>query len=197
MFICMNCYGSWAPELRHPIETIGYDQYLNAFVEAATLFKDRIADIYISGGMFDENNMTECETTKPELEKRFKNKGIEINIKVDEDSFTSASIMKKFLTTWQTSYRDCLPLLFVDENRYETNSYFFNEFCRDLDISDLKLLDTIVPLPRLDNHPHSTKDYQKQKIAIMKEKGIDFMEKSELEKRKVHVEKRKQKLQEI
>lgn len=194
LLIWMNCYGSWAPELRHPIETIGYNQYLDAFVESISLFKERISDIYISGGMFDANDMSECETTKPELERRFKNKRMETNIKTDEDSFTSASIMKKFLTTWKNNYQETIPLIFIDEARFETNKYSFEQFCKELGI-DLDPLSTIIPLPRPDNHPHSTKEFQQQKVELMKEKGIDFVEEAELEKRKEHIEKRRRKLQ--
>jgi len=178
----MNCYGGWDPSLRHPIETIGYDQYLDAFVNIVDLLSDRVGVILISGGTKDQFRRTECETTKPELEKRLKSLGISTNILTDEESVTSQMILAKFLKTWQEEYNDFLPLLFVDDNRFLTNLFVFEHYAKKYGIN-LKPRDVIVPLQRIDNHPHSTKEFQAEKIKKMKELGIEEFSRQEIKER--------------
>lgn len=187
--IWMNCYGGWAPEFRSSIETKGYDQYLNEFVRKITPLKNKIKAIYISGGMYDPLGRTECETTKPELEKRMTSAGIEFPIDSDEESVTSASIMEKFLTVWKEKFFETIPLLFVDEVRYEINCFTFHYFCQKLKIEDLKAENVIIPLARLDDHPNSTKEMQDKKLKLMQEKGVAYVEELERKARKEHLKK--------
>jgi hypothetical protein len=180
----MNCYGSWDPEHRHPIETIGYNDYLDAVVTATTLFKSRIKHFYISGGMKDTVNKTECETTKPELERRLREKNItDIAIQSDEKSLTSMSIVREFLTTWQEKFSECQPILFVDQVRYENNCYTLTYFAEKLGLTIPPAREIIVGIPRLDIHPNSTPEAQSKKLAYMKEHGVEAVEKMEIEQR--------------
>jgi hypothetical protein len=189
VLVWMNCYGGWAPKLRQPIETIGYNQYLNDFVEAMSIIADQIEAIYISGGMYNSLNRTECETVKPELEKRLQKVGINIKVQTDEKSLTSASIMHEFLNTWKEKYSDCIPILFVDAVRYKTNTFTCEYYCKELKI-DLNPIDVLVPLMRLDNNQNSTQEAQDKKLQAMKEKGVEYVEKLELEIRKEHIDKK-------
>lgn len=192
IFFFIDCYGAWAPELRRPIETIGYDQYLNSVVKAIVSLSSRIEDIYISGGMFDSLNRTECETTKPELEKRLREYGLNFSIKSDEDSFTTIENMKTFLETWQNKFSHTIPVITVDTVRYETNCYIFEYFCQKLNIQGLKAREVIIPFPRLDDHPDSTYETQQEKIMLIKEKGVDYVLKLQQELRKDHILKNKE-----
>ena len=187
----VNCYGAWAPEDRSPVETLGYDQYLNDVVGAIASLKNRIGEIFISGGMYDKKGRTECETVKPELEKRLIKFGINKEIKTDEESVTSASIMKKFLTRWKEEYSDLTPVIFVDQVRLEVNTFTFEHFCKELKIKNLNTKSVIVPIKRLDDHPHSTTEAQGKKLKLMKERGIDYVENLECEARKEHILRKK------
>ena len=181
----MNCYGAWDPSLRRPIETIGYDQYLDAFVAAVKPFEGSIGGIVISGGMLDALGRTECATTKPELERRLTAAGLEgIGIETDEESLTSMSIARRFVQRATEQLDTVTPLLFVDAVRYESNLFTVQYFCDKLSspINDVRKV--IVPLPRLDDDPHSTREFQEKKLAMMKEKGIEAIERSEEESRK-------------
>lgn len=186
----MNCYGAWAPELRHPIETVGYNQYLNVFVGAVFVLKDQIEAVYISGGMYDSLDRTECETVKPELLRRFEEKNIPFSIQTDEESITSTMIMKKFLETWKNEYAKCTPIIFVDEVRYEINKFTFEYYCKEFGIDGLKSRDAVAPIARLDIHPRSTVEKQAEKLALMKKKGVEYVENIELEVRKKHLKKK-------
>lgn len=188
--VWMNCYGAWAPELRHPIETIGYNSYLNDFIEAIVPLASEVADIYISGGMYDSLDRTECETTKPELEKRFRKLGLNFLIKTDEKSVTSIDIMERFLTTWKNQYPDTIPILFVDEPRYETNCFTFEYFCQKYGINNLDAKSVIISLARLDNHPNSTLETQAEKLKLMKEKGVEYVNGLEHKDRKEYLDKK-------
>lgn len=181
--IWMNCYGGWDPSLRSEIETAGYSQYLDAFVDKVFLIEDQIGAIYISGGMHDSLGRTECETTKPELEKRFGAKGLNIEINVDEESVTSQMVLVKFLETWQKKCSEMQPLLFVDENRYETNLFVFKYYVLKMKLG-LVAEEVIIPLPRADDHPHSTKEFQAKKIEKMKELGVEEVGRLEIEARR-------------
>jgi hypothetical protein len=179
----MNCYGGWDPSLRSEVETAGYSQYLDAFVDNVFTRKDQIGTIYISGGMHDSLGRTECETTKPELEKRFEEKGLNIEINIDEQSVTSQMILVKFLETWQKKYPEMQPLLFVDENRYETNLFVFKYYIEKMKLG-LTADEVIIPLPRADDNPHSTKEFQSKKIEKMKELGVEEVGQLEIEARR-------------
>ena len=178
----MNCYGGWDPSLRSEVETAGYSQYLDAFVDNVLSREDQIGAVYISGGMHDSLGRTECETTKPELEKRLEAKGLNIEINVDEESVTSQMILVKFLKTWQKEYHKMQLLLFVDENRYETNLFVFKYYALKMKL-DLVAEEVIVPLPRADDHPHSSKELQAKKIEKMKELGVEEVGRLETEAR--------------
>lgn len=183
----MNCYGAWDPKARHPIETKGYDQYLNAVVGKIATLEDQITAFWISGGMYDSLHRTECETVKPELKKRLAEKNIKLKINTDEESITSAMIMKKFLSTWKEKYADCEPIIFVDKVRYEINKYTLGYYCDELGISNLQAEQVIVPIERSDIHPYSTPEKQAEKLRLMKEKGVEYVEKLILEARKEHL----------
>lgn len=182
--VWMNCYGSWAPELRRSIETKGYDQYLDVFVKKIRPWKEQIRAIYISGGMLDAKSRTECETTRPELENRLKRIKINIPIQTDEESVTSISIVRKFLETWQREFPDCTPVLFCDEVRAETNRFVLKYFAQKMDIEGLVAEEIIVPLPRLDDHPHSTKEFQTAKLRLLQEIGVEAVEQAEIKERR-------------
>ncbi len=183
----MNCYGAWDPERRHAVETKGYDQYLNAVVDKISTLKDQIMAFWISGGMYDSLHRTECETVKPELEKRLAEKNIKLEINTDEESITSAMIMEKFLSTWQKEFSDCDAIIFVDKVRYEINKFTFEYFCKKLGIKGLIAQAVVIPIDRSDIHPHSTPEFQAKKLALMKEKGVPYVESLEKEVRKEHL----------
>ncbi|MCX6810619.1 MAG: hypothetical protein NTY30_02710 [Candidatus Berkelbacteria bacterium] len=189
VLIWMNCYGAWDPESRHKVETTGYDQYLNTVVKKISTLKNRIAAFWISGGMYDSLHRTECETVKPELKKRFDANNINLEISTDEDSITSAMIMKKFLQVWKDKYFDCEPIIFVDQVRYEINKYTFEHYCKELGIKKLEAEKVIIPVERLDIHPNSTPEFQSRKLTLMKEKGVEYVEELEKEVRKEHLKK--------
>ena len=132
----INCYGAWAPDLRHPVETIGYDQYLEGATNALVALNEHIKAIYVSGGMIDQVGRTECETTVPEILRRLNRKGVH------------DTVAKKY------GYH--LP----------------------------PINQTLIPLPRLDNHPNSTPEKQAEILKSMQEKGIDEVERSILEARR-------------
>lgn len=180
----MTCYGGWAPDLRSRIEIRGHDEYLNGVVDFVVKNNKNIVSFFISGGMFDSKGRTECETVRPELIRRLAVKGIQINIETDKKSITGQEIMEKFLSTWQSEYSDADPVLFVDQVRAEVNRYSFHYYCKKLGIDNLNE-DVIHPLHRLDDHPDSTLEKQAKKLKMMKEKGVDFVEKEE---RKIRLE---------
>jgi len=186
--IWMNCYGSWAPHLRREIETLGYDHYLDDTVQFIAKIADRVEAFYISGGMYDADGKTECETTKPELLKRFNKVGVDLQIQTDEGCFTSTAIMKKFLTTWRKEYLDCSPIIIVDKARLAVNQYVFDYFCHQLSIENLSANEVVVSFERLDDHPNSQPLAQEQKLKILKEIGVEAVDKLELEARKEHIE---------
>lgn len=185
----MNCYGAWDPESRWSIETIGYDQYLDAVIRSIELLNGRIEAFYISGGMYDSRGRTECETVKLELEKRLSEKNIKLDINTDEESITSTMIMRKFLETWKKEYAKYEPIIIVDKVRYEVNKFTFEYYCKEFKITSLKAIDTIIPFERLDNHPNGTAEKQAEKLRVMKEKGIEYVESIILDKRKEHLKK--------
>jgi len=184
----MNCYGSWAPELRQPIETIGYNEYLNAVVDALVVLKDRVEVLYVSGGMYDQNGKTECETTIPELIKRLQAKGVtSLEIIADEKSVTSITIVKTFLTVWQEKYQDHLPILFTDEARYATNAYTLRYFSDKFGLQIPPIGEILIPIPRKDCHQNSTPEKQAEKLRLLKEQGVEEVERMEMDARKEHL----------
>lgn len=185
ILVWVNCYGSWAPGLRHPVETIGYDQYLEAVTRAITSVQDRVELIYVSGGMRDAMGRTECETTVPELQRRLRERGVShLVIKTDEGSITSMSIVKKFLQTWQAHHPKTIPLLFCDQVRYDTNAYSLEYFAKKFGYSIPPVNELLVPFPRLDNHPNSTPEKQAEKLKYLQEKGVEEVERLEIEARR-------------
>lgn len=182
----INCYGAWDPNLRHPIETIGYDQYLSAIVAALAPLKERVDQIYISGGMFDELGRTECETVQPELVHRLTRAGITTPITIDEESVTSVEIAKKFVTTVTQHYPNHTPLLFVDSVREAVNQYVIEHYYTEAGKPLTSAQTVIVPLPRLDIHPQSTPEAQAAKLALMKEQGIEAIDRQISDKRRAN-----------
>lgn len=181
----INCYGAWDPINRKPVEMIGYNHYLDGVVSALALVKDRVKAIHLSGGMLDEQGRTECATTKPELERRLKAVGIMTPITTDEDSITSAEIVKRFVTAINAEYKDYTPLLFCDMVRRETNNFLLEEYAK-LAGAPVTSRDIIVPIERLDSHPNSTPEVQKEKLAQMKEQGIEAIDDQIAEARRKH-----------
>lgn len=186
IFAWINCYGGWDPGLRTPIETIGYDQYLDGIVKALTPFKDRVTGIVVSGGMRDVLGRTECETTKPELQLRFSIAGFTAlpEIESDEHSITSISIARAFVRRAAKGSTNTSYLLFVDSVRYESNLYTVDYFCEQYSYPIQDVRQCVVPIPRLDDHPHSSKEFQDKKLLLMKERGIEAIEQEEKDRRR-------------
>lgn len=180
----INCYGGWNPDLRDPAETRGYDQYLDGVVHHLNDLEGGIEAIYLSGGMLDSDGQTECETTGPELKKRLSKIGINLPIQYDEESVTSPSIARKFLQTWREEYTGCQPILFTDKVRFITNAYSLKYFSQKYQIELPPIEKILIPIERLDIHPHSTIEYQKQKLERMKKEGVEAIEREEIEKRR-------------
>ncbi|HVQ44257.1 MAG TPA: hypothetical protein VMT30_04810 [Candidatus Saccharimonadia bacterium] len=181
----INCYGGWTPELRHPVETIGYDQYLESIANALAALEGRIEAVYVSGGMRDPAGRTECETTIPEISRRLQRRGVSgLSMNADEQSLTSITIARKFLELWQAKYAGCIPLLFCDQARYETNAYVLKQFAETSRRDLPPIHEVLIPIPRLDNHPNSTPEKQAEKLRHLKEKGIEAVEKLEIEARR-------------
>ncbi len=186
ILVWVNCYGAWAPDLRHPIETIGYDQYLEGITNAIATIADRIEVIYASGGMVDQQGRTECATTIPELMQRMKTKSSnQFTIQADEDSLTSISIARKFLQVWSTQYPETTPLLFCDQVRYDTNAFVLEQLAKQNGLELPNIASILIPIHRLDIHPNSTPEKQAEKLKVMKEKGVDEVEKMEIEARRI------------
>ena len=183
VLVWINCYGGWNPALRDPIEMKGYDQYLAGVVNYLKHLKGEIEAIYLSGGMLDQNGLTECRTVAPELQNRLASVGITEPIKCDEESVTSPSIVRKFLLTWRGKYPDYQPILFTDKVRFITNSYSLEYFSKKYNIALSPIKKILIPIERPDTHPHSTVEYQKQKLERMKEEGVEAIEAEEIQKR--------------
>lgn len=161
----------------------GYDEYLTAAVKTIENLKPPVKAIHLSGGMLDENGLTECQTVKPELEKRLRECGITTPIITDEESLTTISIAKKFVSTYLHQYPAYKPLLFTDEVRAEVNRYAVGYFLKQAGESIESVDDMVVPLPRHDTHPHSTIEFQRKKLEEMKKRGIEEVDKVTFEKR--------------
>lgn len=174
VLVWINCYGDWDPENRDPVQMIGYDRYLESCVRAILLLRNRIEKVYLSGGMKNLNDQAECETTKPELEKRLADNGVnDLVIDTDDMCLTSADAIKKLLVCWKEKYSDSSPLYFCDEARYQTNSFIFNSYCDELRITNLESKNVIVPIERIDNHPNSGNEMQQKKMESMLKNGPD------------------------
>jgi hypothetical protein len=186
----VNCYGAWDPQLRQPLETIGYNEYLNGVAEAIFALRERIRVVYVSGGMYDERGLTECETTIPELKRRLETKGMSVpEIMADEESVTSITIVKTFLRVWQEQYADHQAVLFCDAIRYHTDAYVLEHFAAKFGY-DLPLVrEILVPFPRLDPHPHCAPEKQAEKLEKMKKDGVEEVERAGMEARKEHLKK--------
>jgi len=184
----INCYGAWDPINRSPVETIGYDQYLDGVVRALGVLDGRLQAVYIAGGMYDSLGKTECETVAPELLRRLRSNNSAVSeIAADEMSVTSIGIARTFLQTWQEKHSDTIPLLFCDQVRYATNAYVLEYFIKELSIPAPPVVEMLVPIERLDTHPNSTPGKQAEKLATLREKGVLECERIELEARKEHV----------
>ena len=180
----MNCYGAWAPELRDPIETAGYSEYLDAVVDHLAVLKSRLSALYVSGGMRDEQGRTECETTIPELRKRLEVKGItDLEIVADEESLSSITIDRIFLRTWRDRYSDHYAILFCDEARYPTNAYVLEYFGAMFGIELPPISEILIPLNRRDIHPNSRPEVQVKKLLEMKMLGVEEVERRIVESR--------------
>jgi hypothetical protein len=184
----VNSYGPWDPNARTPVETAGCDHYLDEVVHTLSLFKNRITDIYLSGGLYDQQDRTECETVGPELKKRLATQGMgRCPFHIDEASVTSISIVRTFVQTWHASYPHHLPILFTDEARYETNAYALEYFIKKYALSFPPINEILIPIKRLDNHPDSTPERQAAKLKRMKKLGVEVVEQENLVTRKEHL----------
>jgi len=171
----LNCYGHWQPETRQPIEMIGYNQYLNAFIKAVVLLKDRIEAIYISGGLLNSQGQSEAETLKLEIKKRLNSTKINLPIYLDEKSLSTITITRVFVKTIKEKYPNYIPILVCDEVRYKTNCYLIEYFSKQFNFK-LDPKETVLPLPRIDTHPNSTIEAQSQKLQAMKLEGVEEIE---------------------
>lgn len=183
LLIWINCYGTWDPQLRDPVETEGYNQYLNAIAEYLSTIKEQIDTIYISGGMLDTLGRTECQTVKPELEQRLSSIGITTSIQTDEESLTSISIVKKTIATWHDRFPNHQLILICDSVRAEVNKYVLEQVLAQHNVTDVAADNIVVSFPRKDTHPHSTPEFQAKKLQAMKEKGIDAIDQMIIDKR--------------
>lgn len=174
----INCYGAWDPQHRHPLETLGYDQYLDGVVQRLRPLADRVTAIYLSGGMLDAEGKSECETTEPELAKRLAAVGISVPIHPDEESLTTTTIVRTFLKTAREQYPQETPLLFVDDARYDMNLFLLGYF----GVSEARSI--VVPLPRVDSSPQSTRESQTTKINRMREEGVEKIEEEQAAERR-------------
>lgn len=187
----VNCYGAWAPDLRHATETMGYSQYLDGVANAIACLGDMVAAVYLSGGMYDAKDRTECETTAPELLRRLKAAGSPVTtITADEASVTSIAIARTFLQVWQSDHKDKTPVLFCDEARYGTNAYVLEELAKELHIDLTPVVEVLFPVRRVDVHPNSSPAKQAEKLEVMKREGIAAVEAKEMEARQEHVAKK-------
>lgn len=184
ILVWVNCYGAWDPQLRHPVETIGYDQYLEAIANSLVALKNRLAVVYVSGGMRDAKGRTECATTVPELAHRLVRKGAAgITIKADEDSLTSMTVAKTFLNTWQGQHPECTPILFCDQVRFHVNAYTLAYYAGKFGYFMPPLQELLIPLARPDTHPNSSPEKQAEKLKLLKEKGVEEVERLEIAER--------------
>ena len=181
----VNCYGAWDPQLRHPVETIGYDHYLQSIADALAALKDRIEVVYVSGGLVDAKGRTECATTIPELARRIKQKGAgNVTLKADEISLTSMTVAKTFLNTWQDQHHEAQPILFCDHVRYQVNAYTLAYYAGKFGYFVPPISELLIPIVRLDTNPNSTPEKQAEKLKLMKEKGVEEVERLEIEARR-------------
>jgi len=179
----VNCYGGWAPEERHPIETIGYSQYLDGVVSAILPISNHVDVIWVSGAMIDSQGRLESETTAAEISRRLDRQGISIEIKTDSESITSMSIARKFLHTWHSEFPDHIGLLTCDQVRYESNMWMLTDLAQQENIEIPTAREILIPLHRVDIHPNSTPEKQAEKLALMREKGIAWVEAEEIKAR--------------
>ncbi len=186
----VNCYGGWDPDRRNPLETIGYNHYLNQVVEALVVLKDQLGAIHVSGGMYDDKGQTEIETTIPELKRRLRLQGIQTEIHGDDESVTSISIVKKCLSTLKHYYPDDAPILVSDTFRAEINRYTVQEVAAQLGLV-VEPRKVVLAFDRQDDHPHSTIEQQAKKLARMKKIGADAMEREDMAERQAHIKKKK------
>ena len=185
ILIWINCYGAWAPDLRQPIETIGYDQYLSGVTSAVVSLKDQVDTIYVSGGLLDKNGRSECATTIPELQRRLSTVGVSrVTIQADESSITSISIARKFLEVWHSEYPETIPMLFCDQVRYETNLFILDHLKKVNQYVLPPLREILIPIPRLDNHQNSTPEKQAEKLNHMRQLGVDEVERLQILERR-------------
>jgi hypothetical protein len=188
ILVWVNSYGPWSPEFRTPVETIGSDMYLNQVADAIVVFKNRVSDIYVSGGMYDAENLTECETVIPELKRRLAARGFaRPTIHPDEGSVTSITIIRTFLETWHKSYSHHTPVFFTDEARYTTNAYIMEYFVKKLGLQFPPIDEVMIPVRRIDDHPDSSPEKQAEKLHKMKTLGVEEVERQRIQARKEHL----------
>ncbi|MEI6477689.1 MAG: hypothetical protein WCO52_01765 [bacterium] len=188
LVVWINCYGAWDPEHRPKLENDGYGEYLDGVVDLLLAHKDTVSAVHISGGMYDSQGKTECETTIPELEKRLAAKGVSgWAFMADERSVTSISIVRTFLQAWKNEYPGHDALLVIDEVRYPTNAYALEYLAEKMEMQIPPSDQVLVSIPRPDTHPHSTPEFQAKKLEEMKEKGVEEVEREGMEARKEHL----------
>jgi len=178
--VWINCYGGWDPARRHPIETMGYSQYLDGIVEGLATIKSRIAAIYISGGMVDALGQTECSTTGPELVRRLKQKGIQESLLYDEVSVTTPTIVHRWIETIRAEYPGKSTVLFCDEARIEINRNLAGYYAEKLGEDPEVWKWSIYGIDRPDITERSTKEYQATKWQRMLAEGVEHVENEEM-----------------
>jgi hypothetical protein len=177
------CYGHWDPVYKSPVETIGHDQYLRAFVESLVPIKDRIDYIYLSGGVTDAQGKTECKTVKPEVDARLNQLGLKLPILEDIGSLINITTVKTFAKTLKETYQHHSPLLYCSRSRYELNYYLVSYFGKQFNLS-LNPIEIVAPLSIIDTRPDSAPKYQSDLIERIKKEGMDKIEAEEIGKKR-------------
>lgn len=180
----VNCYGGWAPEERHPIETIGYDQYLSGVADAIASLSDQIDQLWVSGAMIDAQGRLECQTTSERLALKLRERGVHLEINQDDESITSMSIARVFLRHWKNDLPNHIGILCCDAVRFESNVWVLEQLAAELGFTIPPAKEVLLPIARLDIHPNSTPEKQAEKLATMKEKGIAWVEEQEIKARR-------------
>ena len=168
-----NSYGAWAPDVRHPLEVIGHNDYLNGLADAVSILKSRVSLLYVSGGQRDVKGLSECDTVIPELNRRLERRVVRsVRIISDDESQDGIAVINTFLAVWQADYARHQPLLFTDEARYAVNAYLLDFLAKKMGF-ELQPEHVLVPIRRLDIHPSSSPAYQAHKLVRLKREGLE------------------------
>ena len=177
--IWLNCYGGWDPKMRHPLETAGYHLYLDGIVQCLEPLQKRIQAVYLSGGMRDRFGRTECETTGVELHRRMQARGMDREIIYDEESVTTAGVVRKWVDTVSEKYPESSTILICDSARETINRNLAEYVAKKKKLDPAQWRWSILALPRPDITEQSTAAYQAEKWERMQAEGIEIFDEKE------------------